>query len=268
MSAVHLLALLFAVAIASYAQALTGFAFGLILVGIVSSLHLVPLELIATTVSILSIVNGLPSLAKGFKRIHLGLFFPSSISAAVMVLAGFELSRQISPTYLPILKAAVGFTVLVVSMLMALPIRLRSQVSGACHSATYGCAAGLMGGFFASSGPPLVYHFYRQPIAAEAVKVTLVGVSVVAGASRLAMSAVHGELGWDGIILAGQALPIVVAMGWASSRFAPCLSNMQRRRLASALLAMTSIALIWPSLSTAQTCVTRLIPAALHQAAA
>lgn len=264
MSALHLPALLFAVAVASYAQAVTGFAFGLILVGIVSSLKLVPLELIATTVSILSIVNGTPALLRSFCQIRLALFLPTAIFAAAAVVIGFELNRQIDPAVVPILKALVGAAVLAASLMLALPVRTSREVSGFFHSAAYGCVAGLMGGLFASSGPPLVYHFYRQPIAAEAVKATLVGVSVVAGLSRLAMSSIHGELGLDSVVLSAQSLPIVATMSWLTSRFAPNVSQAIRRRVASAVLALTSIALIWPSIGSAQTWVANLVPNMRH----
>jgi len=64
-----LLGLTVLAAVAAYAQTLTGFAFGLILMGGVGLSGLVPLPDAAVLVSILVLVNALQVLARGWREV-------------------------------------------------------------------------------------------------------------------------------------------------------------------------------------------------------
>lgn len=59
----HLLFLL-AVAVATYAQTMTGFAFGLVLLGLSSLFALAPLPDMSNTVSILTLINALVAIGR------------------------------------------------------------------------------------------------------------------------------------------------------------------------------------------------------------
>ena len=63
---------------------------------------------------------------------------------------------------------------------------------------------GLLGGLFSAGGPPLVYHFYRQPMAMEALRATLVAALTTIGVE----GSIVGKALYAGAFTLAEALDV------------------------------------------------------------
>ena len=104
--------------------------------------------------------------------------------------------------------------------------------------------SGLLGGLFSVSGPPLVYHFYRQPMRVDAVRDTLVAALAASSVLRLAMVVPSGQFSALSLMLCLSALPLAVAISWWLQRHPPAWSRPAVLKLVCALLLVTGGGLV------------------------
>ena len=76
------------VALATYAQTMTGFAFGLVLLGLSGVFQLASVSDVANVVSVLSLVNAVVTLARAKPQVNWRLMAPALASSLVGVGAG------------------------------------------------------------------------------------------------------------------------------------------------------------------------------------
>lgn len=247
MTFLGLTVLLALAAVAAYVQTVTGFALGLVLVGGIGLTGIMPLPDAAVLVSILTIVNGIVVLSRGWRDVafpELGLTFAGSVLALA---AGYALLQLLAGTSLDWLRLLLG-TVIVLSSLQLLwrpaPLPRRSP---ALAFAGFGALAGLMGGLFSTSGPPLVYHYYRQPMPHAAVRETLLLYFTISGLLRLGIVAGTGHTPPPSLWWTLVAVPAVVLFTTLARRWPPPLSLMAMRRLVFVLLMLSGLALAVPA---------------------
>ena len=176
---------------AAYTQTLTGFAFGLITMGGIGLTGLMSLPDAAVLVSVLTLVNAAQMLLKGWRDIAWREFGSSwyEHSAALCRLWLLEWLAEPGPMSALIL----GIVIIVSSLQLARkPDPLRSNRRRSFLF--FGGIAGLMGGLFSTAGPPLVYHFYRQPMPLVTLRETLVTVFALNAVFRIGLVAVSGNL--------------------------------------------------------------------------
>jgi uncharacterized membrane protein YfcA len=114
----------------------------------------------------------------------------------------------------------------------------------------YGAIAGLMGGLFATPGPPLVYHFYRQPMEAQVVRASLVTIFTGIVAVRLAIVLATGTFPMPVLWWSVLAVPATVLTTHFADRFRPPISDVAMQRCAFALLLASGLALALPEMTT------------------
>ena len=197
-------------ALGAYVQTVTGFAMGLIAVGASTALDVVSVAAIAGAMTLLGVVNTGTALTGRTRLIDRRL--------TVLILA------------------AAG--------LMTLRPTPRGAPAGPLGALTVGAIGGIFGGLFATGGPPIVYHLYREPLAVAYVRATLLAVFFVTALGRLAVIAARGEITADILVLSAIALPAVLGATWLGRRFPPPLSDHQQRRAAFALLAALGASLL------------------------
>lgn len=149
----HLLLLLF-VALAVYAQNLTGFALALILLGLIGATDLVPLPDAVNAVTVLSLVNAGTFL---YRRRPLKLelsLWPAVAAGVVGVIAGTMLLTWLAGAAHELLRLLLGLSIVLCALLLwraAAPLR---AVSSRASFAVAGALSGLMGGMFSAPVHP------------------------------------------------------------------------------------------------------------------
>lgn len=234
-------------AIAAYVQTLTGFALGLIMMGGVGLTGVIGLPEAAVLVSCLTFVNAVLVLAKGWRDIAMREFASSMVSSAITLFAGYWLLGVMASASMDWLKLVLGCVIIVSSIQLAMKPVQFARPSSTLSFLCYGSVAGLMGGLFSTSGPPLVYHFYRQPMRPVAIRETLVAVFAANACIRLGIVAHGGDIPpanfWWGLL----SIPVVIVFTLAAKRWPPPVSQLTMRRLAFMLLLLSGVSLALPA---------------------
>lgn len=226
------------VGLATYAQNLTGFAFGLILLGLVSVLHIAEVADAANAATVLSLFN-----AWSYFRARPGgapwrLVRPSIVAGAFGVAAGVGLLGWLGGTSVDYLRGLLGLAILACAALLVLQARPLERVSGAGTFAFVGALSGLLGGLFASSGPPMVFHMYRQPLERELVRRALLLVFALNALVRLAIVLATGQFSLRALLLVACALPVVHAATRWHHRLPSSLAPKTLQRVVAGLLVL------------------------------
>ncbi|QHJ01719.1 TSUP family transporter [Xylophilus rhododendri] len=197
------------VALATYAQNLTGFAFGLILLGLSASLHIASVADAANAATVLTLVNAWTYFRAAEAPPPWRLMRTTLCASLVGVAAGVALLGWLSGNAIGYLRALLGLSILGCAALLLLQGEPLARVSGQRSFAVVGLLSGLLGGMFASSGPPLVYQMYRQPMPRELVRRGLLLVFAFNSAVRLALVLPTGQFSLHALVLAVCAIPVV-----------------------------------------------------------
>jgi uncharacterized membrane protein YfcA len=237
-------ALLAIIGAGAYLQAVTGFAFGLVVLGVVTIFELASVELMAAVVSLGTLINTTLGL-RG--RLALVCWRDTGHLLAGMlpaVFAGVVLLEYLSGSAVAILHTTLAVTILVGGGLLALAPHTRVTPSGRWKSLAMGSAGGLFTGLLAAGGPPVVYHLYRQPYPVAAVRATLLAVFAIACVGRLGHLLVAGGIDGEVLAVGLPSLPVVVAATELGRRCPPPLSELVLRRLAFGLLMLLGAVLL------------------------
>lgn len=235
-------------AVAAYVQTVTGFAFGLIMMGGVALVHLLPLPDAAALVSALTLANALQMMVKGWRHIAWREWRLSLLASLPMIFVGFALLQWLASEHVALLRAILAAAILFASLAVLRPPRPGARQP---HPATYvaaGLASGLMSGLFSAGGPPLVFRFYTAPLPLPTIRETLVSIYALNAILRLVI--VFGSHHrppatlWWGLL----AVPVVMAVTAAARRWPPSLSPAALRGSVVALLAASALAIGLPAL--------------------
>jgi uncharacterized membrane protein YfcA len=247
-AALAVVELLTLAALAAYVQTMTGFAMGLVMMGGIALGGLLPLPDAAVLVSVLTLVNALVMLARGWHEVawrEFGLVIVPSLAA---LFAGYALLVMLAGTSLDWIRLVLGIAILASSIQLMFrphPLADRSPALSFVGFATIG---GLMGGLFSTSGPPLVYHLYRQPLSHASIRQTLVLVFAVNAVVRLATVAAAGQLPPAATWWTLLAVPVVVLVTWLARRWPSPFSVLTLRRGAFVLLLLSGLFLAVPAI--------------------
>jgi uncharacterized membrane protein YfcA len=203
MSVIQYVLFLVLVGLATFCQNLTGFAFGLIFVGVAGATHLMSIADAANVACLLSVVNGVTYLRAHRQVPQWTLLKPMLVSSVIGVIAG-------------VLRMLLGLAIVACALLLLLQKQVNAQMSGPVSLWVAGVASGLLGGLFATPGPPMVYHLYRQPLDRLVVRQCLFSMFLTCALLRLVMVA------WEGGITAGASL---LVSGWNASHPQPVVPD-------------------------------------------
>jgi uncharacterized membrane protein YfcA len=237
------------VLVGSYVQAVAGFAMGLLIIAVCASSGLYDLEVVAATVSLLSLVNILLSLRGHYHLVQgqtlklLAMGQVPAIGVGIWLLG--ELNAN-AAAWLELLLAA--FLILGSSAMMFKPAPRRT-LSGSAATLTAGLAGGLLGGLFAASGPVMGWFCYRQPLAVTEIRATLLGCFAITTIARTMMVGASGGLTEEVSLMAGAGLPLVLLGTWFGRRYPPAFGEATMRRLAFGMLLAMGL---WIALSAAR----------------
>ncbi|WLF99814.1 sulfite exporter TauE/SafE family protein (plasmid) [Brucella intermedia] len=233
--------------VAAYVQTLTGFAFGLLLMGTVAVSGLLPLPEAAIVISLLTLANASMVLARGWRDIAAKPFFLSLVGGIPMIVLGYSLLALLASSSLSILRILLGAAIILSSLQL---IRRSSPLVHQSHGIVFivfGALGGIMGGLFSTAGPPLVFQFYRQPLPHKVIRETLVAIFSLNSLFRLGLVAANGDWHHHALLWALVGLPAVLVSTYLAGRWPPALSVRNMRLVVFLLLLLSAVALILPN---------------------
>jgi uncharacterized membrane protein YfcA len=247
MTSTALIGFLLLTGFAAYVQTLTGFALGLITMGGVGLTGLVSLPDAAILVSILTLVNATQMLLKGWRDVDWRRFGLVLIASWPCVLIGFLLLGWLAESRVDLLRLALGVVIIASSLQLARRPEPLGQPSGSASFLFFGSIAGLMGGMFSTSGPPLIYHFFRQPLPLVVVRETLVTIFALNALFRTGLVVATDQIPAASTLSGLLAIPVVMAATHLARRHPPPVSQATMRRVVFALLFLSGVSLAAPA---------------------
>ncbi|MCO7054883.1 TSUP family transporter [Pseudomonas juntendi] len=230
-----LVIMLVAVAVGSYLQALTGFALGIVVLAIAVLTQSAPIPLVATTITIVALPGIGIALARHWRHIDRASFYPTLVGLLPGTLLGLWLLAKMSKEHTVLLQLALGGLIVAGGIALFIKPQPLPCRSSPLSFALMGLFGGLMGGMFSIPGPPLIYHYYRQPVSLQAIRTSLLALSGAMALIRLLMQGLQGELNADVMALGSLSIPVAIVASWLYVRFPPRLSDLSMRRGAFAL---------------------------------
>lgn len=234
---------------ATLAQGLTGFAFVLVLLGLTSLFELAPLADLANVATTLSVMSATATLRGSRRILDRAAYRQALTGIAAGVVVGVLLLGWLSAHVVTALRVLLGVTVCACAIAMLRPNSVLPARSSPVSFRGFGLLSGLLGGLFSAGGPPLVYHFYRQPLPVEALRATLLAALTSMGVIRIGSVLVLGEFSALSLKLSLFAAPVVLAVSWLVKRHPPRWSRETVLKLVCALLLATGVGLVVSALS-------------------
>jgi len=236
--------ILLVIAAASYIQAVSGFAFALIVMGVVPSLELMPVADAAIIVTLLAMVNTATALSNGFANVRWREARVSLLCSLPSIAVGLYLLDLLSESSLGAVRIGLAVTILISAIMLLKPPHQDAVISGLPSFAAFGFLSGLLSGLFSTGGPPVVFQFYRQPLPLAVVRDSLFVIFFIGSAARTGLVAAHTGIEMRLLVLGALALPVVVIFTKIGQRYAPKVAGTTVRRAVFGLLTLTALTLM------------------------
>ena len=195
---------------AAFIRGLTGFGFGILLVPILA-LALTPVEAVLA----INVMAGLLALTE--IRMVLRDAERSALTiGALVVLATAPGLILLNATPDPIARLLIALIALSAFFAILLPKRLGPQ-PGLITTGAVGISAGLLTGFAAMPGPPVVPYYVGRDIARRTAKASMVGIFGISAFAGLGSGIAIGVLEWRVVVLGLALFPLVLLGNWVGS---------------------------------------------------
>ncbi|MFT4797506.1 MAG: putative membrane protein YfcA [Candidatus Azotimanducaceae bacterium] len=232
------------VAIGALVQTIAGFAMGLIIMGGVALFGLVDISVAAAVVSFIGLLNAAIALRRTYQFVDRALLQPIALGMAPLIIVGVLLLGYWSDTNHGLLKTALGVMIVFAGIMLMLKPNPYADRSETGSSLLIGCTAGIMGGLYAAGGPPIAYYLYRQPLAIQTVRATLLAIIAFATLFRSGVAAWQGHITVHVLSLAALAIPVVLVMTMVGTKLLPVVPELMVRRVAFVLLILMGVSLV------------------------
>ncbi|WP_133407370.1 sulfite exporter TauE/SafE family protein [Parashewanella tropica] len=206
-----LILLLLIIVIGTYFQTATGFGLGIIVTGLATAFGLAELNFIAAVVSLVTLVNCLFVLPKSLYNIDWKISIFAGLAIIPGVILGVQLLSYLSDSATSILQALLGLMI-IISGVSSISKVSQNQEKPSSHISTFsiaGFASGFTGGLFGMAGPPLVFHFYRQPFSIVSIRNLLLLLFACSSASRSLFLWSQDQITNEILLLSALAVPLV-----------------------------------------------------------
>ncbi|HXG28358.1 MAG TPA: sulfite exporter TauE/SafE family protein [Nevskiales bacterium] len=249
MSIDSLLALLAIVAVGTYFQTVTGFGLGMIVMGATSGFALAPVSVAAAVVSLVTLVNSAVALPGKLHHIDWRAARAVLVGVGPAIIAGVLLLDYLSSVTARLLQFLLGAAIIYSGVVFARrPAQLPERSSDRSFFIS-GFASGLFGGLFGMAGPPVIFHFYRQPLELVAIRNMLLLVFAFTSGSRTLFIAAQGRLDSEIWLLTACAVPLVALATVLGRRYPPPFAPQAMRRVACAALLVIGASLVMSALT-------------------
>lgn len=236
--------LLFAFALGTYLQTITGFAFGLVVMGFIAATNLYPLDKLAFIVSCLSMVNSTTALRGHAHLIDRRLLITTLLACIPSTIIGLWLLLYLNQSDQDVLKLILGITLLLFAGLMMFKPKPLEQQSSTKVIGFTGFIAGFMGGMFSTYGPPIALLFYRQPLQLKVIIKTLLAVFWFTSLIRISAVVVLDTPNIDLVLLIVVCVPWIILCTQISKRLPLPFTDINMRRMSFAIVIVSGASLI------------------------
>lgn len=243
-----LLSFLALLAFGAYVQTVTGFALGLFVMGIATLADLASVATSAAIVTISSLVNTGVALSKEHHHVDWKQVWRLGAGLLPAMLVGMWLLENLDNNTNESLRVLLGLFIAAGAIVLVLKPHPRTHPAGILKAFGLGAIAGLFGGLFSTAGPPVVYHLYREPIAINTIRMSMLALFAIATLARLMVAIPMGHISQAVIWVCLFGTPVIVLSTWAGQHYAPPLSDLGMRRLAFALLFIIGVVLLLPAM--------------------
>ncbi|MFT3799712.1 MAG: TSUP family transporter [Burkholderiaceae bacterium] len=225
--------------IAGYVQNITGFALSLLLLGLCQMFGIASVTHVSNATAVLSVVNFVTVLKASPMHIERSVLKPTMSGMTLGVLAGSLLLHWLSTNAIGVLHLLLGVTIVGCALTL-----VSSRTTGAAPSsplahAAFGLTSGVLGGLFSTAGPPLVFHFYRQPWPIATIRDTLLLMFGLSSSLRCVIMIATGEFDLPSVLLSATAVPLIIVQSIRMRRRPPAWPVHQVRRLTAILLCVS-----------------------------
>lgn len=233
--------------VAGYVQNLTGFAFGLILLGMVGLMNIAPITDVANVCSILALVNAAMFFYTARPKFEMRVIGPTLASSLVGVVMGVLLLNWLDDSVVHILSLLLGVTIVACAAMLANNGAALAERSPTSSFVAVGALAGVLGGLFSTAGPPLVYHFYRQPIAHRKILEGLIAIFAANALLRLAIMLPTGRFSVNALLLSLEIVPLILLQTYWMARKPTAMRKSTLRMVVCVILALIGVGLVLSS---------------------
>ena len=206
----------------------------------------------ANVACLLSIINGVSYMRAYRFEANWTLLKPMLISSVLGVIGGVLLLHWLSGNTLNGLRMLLGVVIVLCALLLLMQKKALDKPSGPVALWFAGISSGLLGGLFATPGPPMVYHLYRQPLDRMLVRHCLFAMFISCSVLRAVMVAVEGQLNWAVFGWTALAFPVVTCVTWWSAKHPPALPRKLVEWLVCGLLILSGLSLLWSGFKAGQ----------------
>nr|WP_256449509.1 sulfite exporter TauE/SafE family protein [Paracoccus sp. Z118] len=228
----------------AWSQTLTGFALGLIVMSGTTLFRLLPLPVTAQIISVLVLLNGAMVLWRDHRHADRQALVYAVAGAVPMIALGYWLLHWMAGSALEWLRLILGVFIAAAALQLVSRPKPWTKRSPAMAFAAAGTSGGVMGGLFATSGPPLIWLLYRQPMTLDTIRVTLVSYFVITQGWRLALTMADRSIDRLTLVALAGAVPAITLGTWVARRFPPPVPPLVIRRAALTLLFLSGVALV------------------------
>jgi hypothetical protein len=165
----HALFLLF-VAIAVYAQNLTGFALALILLGLVGVTDLVPLTDAVNAVTVMILVNAVTFLQRRWPLQLERALWPAVAASLLGAVAGVALLTWLVGVAYQFVRLLLGVSIVACAFMLWRSVQPLQAVSPRRAFVMVGGVSGVLGGLFSAREPPCAWPSWRPPASSRSTR--------------------------------------------------------------------------------------------------
>ena len=232
----------------TYIQTITGFAMGLIVMGAATYLNAAPIPITAAVLSLLALMNTVLALRERSHDIH-RKYVLAIVSAQLPAMAfGLWWLHYLRQESVVTLRFLLGALIFLAGLALARKPEARGRPASLKVAATAGAIGGLFGGLFSTSGAPLAFFLFRQPLPLAVIRASLLAIFTLSATARTLMVGVSGGLTASVWQLTLFGTPVVLLGTWLGRRYPPPLSEKAMKRLAFVLLAVIGLSLMGQSI--------------------
>lgn len=229
---------------AGYFQTVTGFGLGMVVLGLVGAIGGLPLTSVVAVVSLMTLVNCMVALPGRWHYVDWRSLRATVLGLVPTIMLGVLLLNYLSASASALVQLLLGVVIVCGAMGLLLKPAHSTQVAKPVSFTLFGGVSGFLGGLFEIAGPPLIYHYYRQPLDPHRIRNTLIVLFAISSGVRTSFMIGQGQMSIDILALTAWAIPMVVLGTWLGRHWAPPLSVVAMRRVVFSILLLMGGSLI------------------------
>lgn len=229
---------------AGYFQTVTGFGLGMIVMGLAGGLGIAPVTSVAAVISLMTLINCAVALPGRLHHVYWPSVGAATLGIVPFIIVGVLLLNYLSDSASSMMRFLLGLVIIYGGASLLMQPSRQIQASSPASFAVFGGLSGFVGGLFGIAGPPLIYHYYRQPIEPIRIRNTLILLFAVTSGVRTLFVIGQGHMSTEILMLISWVFPVVAVATWLGRRWPPPLSAQAMRRLVFILLMLIGMSLV------------------------